>query len=246
MKSIVKGTLFILCLLLFVAPVPARRGVLLPGDPTRPAVAQIPLLPEYFSIASVPPVPAPLTEFASPALDPTEPLSMPPFSEGECAACSGVIVEPVIEPIQAVVDGPISPVVLLEPAPALLPEPVVEPEGQLWLKEELKRIFDPDPWQTYLTMQERAEQKTSLGGRDRRTGRRILNAFYVKREKGEERRKIRKKWTETFGVDIWYPYFKVKEVERWVKKRFTFRIRKLKCKPRVKRGLANYICEKRF
>jgi hypothetical protein len=58
--------------------------------------------------------------------------------------------------------------------------------------------------------------------------------------------KIREKWKETFGVDVWYPYYQVKKVERWVKKRFSFRIRKIKCKPRIKRGLANYICEKKF
>ena len=239
MNGIAKSTIFILCLLLFVAPVPTHTGLLLPGDPTRPAVAQIPLLPEYFSIVAVPPVPSPLIDFAPSSMLPTGPLAPPPFSEGDCDACSGVLVEP----MRGMVDGPLSPVVVvLEPVPALLPEM----EGRLWMKAELGRIFNPDPWQTYLYLDEMTERRTSTGRRDYRAGQEILNAFYVKREKGEERKKIRKKWAQTFGVDIWYPYFKVKEVERWVKKRFSFRIRKLKCKPRIKKGLANYICEKRF
>ena len=238
MTGFIKSTTFLLCLLLFIAPVPTHTGLLLPGDPTRPAVAQIPLLPEYFSLAAIPPVPAPLIAFAPSSMSPTERLTPPPFSEGECDACSRVIVEP----MRAVVDGPLPPVVVIKPIPPLLPKV----EGRLWMKAELKRIFDPDPWQTYLYLEEISERQASYGRRDKKAGREIMNAFYVKKEKGEERKKIRKKWAQTFGIDIWYPYFKVKEVERWVKKRFSFRIRKLKCKPRIKRGLANYICEKKF
>jgi len=258
MSRFIKGTAFLVCLLLFIAPVPARQGLLLPGDPTRAAVAQIPLLPEYFSITAIPPVPAPLIDFAPSALGPAGRLTPPAPSEGGCDACSGTAVEPVraepvrmepvgmepvrLEPVRVVVDDAFSHLAVLEPVPILLPKL----EGRLWMRAELGKIFNPDPWQTYLYLEEMTARQASCGRRDTQEVRKTLNAFYVKKEQGEERRKIREKWTQVLGIDVWYPYFKVKDAERWVKKRFSFRIRKLKCKPLVKRGLAQYICEKRF
>lgn len=35
------------------------------------------------------------------------------------------------------------------------------------------------------------------------------------REK-EEKRVIREQWKQFFGLDIWYPYFKAKEIEDWI------------------------------
>ncbi len=35
------------------------------------------------------------------------------------------------------------------------------------------------------------------------------------REK-EEKRLIREQWKQYFGLDIWYPYFKAKEIEDWI------------------------------
>jgi hypothetical protein len=32
----------------------------------------------------------------------------------------------------------------------------------------------------------------------------------------EEKRIIRQQWKESLGVDVWYPYFKAKEIEDWV------------------------------
>jgi len=238
MTGIIKGTIFIVCLLLFIAPVATPPGLRLPGDPTEPACAQIPLLPEYFSIKAIPPVPTPLIDFASFPVGPADPLAAPPRSENDCDTCSAAIVEPMRMAIETTLPA----AGILEPIPTLLPEL----EGRLWIKAELTRIFDPDPWHTYRYLEEMAESPTFRGQREKKAGREILNAFYVKIEEGEERRKIREKWTQTFGIDVWYPYFKAKEVERWVKERISFRIRKLKCKPRFERGLARYICEKRF
>lgn len=35
-------------------------------------------------------------------------------------------------------------------------------------------------------------------------------------EKRDEKRLLREQWQKFFGIDIWYPYFKAKEVENWI------------------------------
>lgn len=35
-------------------------------------------------------------------------------------------------------------------------------------------------------------------------------------EKNNEKRLLREQWQKFFGIDIWYPYFKAKEVEDWI------------------------------
>jgi hypothetical protein len=46
-----------------------------------------------------------------------------------------------------------------------------------------------------------------------------------KKDDGEE---IRKEWREYFGADLWYPYFKAKEVEEWAADKTEIRILKLR------------------
>ncbi len=48
------------------------------------------------------------------------------------------------------------------------------------------------------------------------------------RPRVNETRQVRQMWEEAFGMDVWYPYFKAKEVESWVKKRVSVRVFSLK------------------
>jgi len=238
MKGFIKGITYIFFILLFIAPVPARTDLLLPGDMTRPAAAQIPLLPEYFSISAALPVPSPLTSFAPSAVVSRNSLIDPLLPSDSCDAC------------QANAPSPL-PLDISDSLAPIIPMPLIDPKlpitmDRSWLKTELAGIYDPDPWQTYFGIQQIIMNMEGPKESDTAGSKNILNAFYLRREKGVEREKIRKRWEETIGVDIWYPYYKVKEIERWVKARFSFRIRKIKCKPRIKKGLANYICVKRF
>lgn len=57
----------------------------------------------------------------------------------------------------------------------------------------------------------------------RETFRRLYNRPAV-----NETKQVRQMWAEAFGVDVWYPYFKAKEVEGWVKKKLSVRVFSLK------------------
>ena len=51
-------------------------------------------------------------------------------------------------------------------------------------------------------------------------------------EKNKEKRKLREAWEEVFGVDIFYPYFKAKEVEDWVSEKLKVQVFNVKGKPK--------------
>lgn len=46
--------------------------------------------------------------------------------------------------------------------------------------------------------------------------------------KADEDQVVRAAWHEVFGFDVWYPYYKEKEIEGWVRKRFQIKIFRLK------------------
>lgn len=47
-------------------------------------------------------------------------------------------------------------------------------------------------------------------------------------EKNDEKKKLREKWEELTGVDVFYPYFKAKEIEDWVSEKFKVKIFKIR------------------
>lgn len=46
--------------------------------------------------------------------------------------------------------------------------------------------------------------------------------------KADEKQEIREAWEAVFGFDVWYPYYKEKEIEGWVRDKFKVSIFKLK------------------
>lgn len=57
---------------------------------------------------------------------------------------------------------------------------------------------------------------------------------------------VREEWREALGIDIWYPYYKAKDVEDWVKKRLRVKIFKLKGEPLVDKGRFFYTFKTTF
>lgn len=51
---------------------------------------------------------------------------------------------------------------------------------------------------------------------------------------------LREQWKRNIGVDIFYPYFKAKELERKVKEKTSVRIFKVRGKPEFKNNEAKY------
>ena len=75
--------------------------------------------------------------------------------------------------------------------------------------------------------------------------RRLLNAL-TNKPKVDEEKMIREAWKKAFGIDVWYPYYKAKEIEDWVKERLSFKIFKLKGKPKFQKNQILYIFKTTF
>jgi hypothetical protein len=64
--------------------------------------------------------------------------------------------------------------------------------------------------------------------------------------KTEEKRIIREAWEEWLGIDIWYPYFKAKEIEGWVCDKFKVRIFRFKGRLRFEKEKVTYTFRMQF
>jgi len=73
----------------------------------------------------------------------------------------------------------------------------------------------------------------------------VFKALYNK-PKIDEKELIREQWKKAFGIDVWYPYYKVKEVEKWVKKKLSVKIFRLKGEPKFARDQIMYTFKSRF
>jgi hypothetical protein len=57
---------------------------------------------------------------------------------------------------------------------------------------------------------------------------------------------LREAWEKAIGIDIFYPYFKAKELESKIKEKSSVRVLKLKGKPEFKSNEAKYIFSIKF
>ncbi|PIV39605.1 MAG: hypothetical protein COS29_01685 [Candidatus Omnitrophica bacterium CG02_land_8_20_14_3_00__42_8] len=57
---------------------------------------------------------------------------------------------------------------------------------------------------------------------------------------------LREQWERNIGVDIFYPYFRAKELESKVREKSSVRVFKLKGKPEFKNNEAKYIFSVKF
>jgi hypothetical protein len=75
--------------------------------------------------------------------------------------------------------------------------------------------------------------------------REVFNKLYNK-PKIDEEKMLREQWKKAFGIDVWYPYYKAKSVERWVKKKLSIKIFKLKGEPQFARNQILYTFKVKF
>lgn len=73
----------------------------------------------------------------------------------------------------------------------------------------------------------------------------VFNALYNK-PKVNEKKRIRQAWKKIFGLDVWYPYYKAKEIEDWVKERMSVRFFGFKGKPRFENDQILYVFRTTF
>lgn len=72
------------------------------------------------------------------------------------------------------------------------------------------------------------------------TSREVFKLFY-NMPSLDEKAILRREWEEAFGFDVWSPYYKYKEIEKVVKKKFSVQVFKLKGEPRVEKGKIFYV-----
>lgn len=65
------------------------------------------------------------------------------------------------------------------------------------------------------------------------------------REK-EEKRVIREQWKQLFGLDIWYPYFKAKEIEDWISASTTVELLNFKGRMKFENNQIKYTFKTQF
>jgi hypothetical protein len=80
---------------------------------------------------------------------------------------------------------------------------------------------------------------------ERAVDRRVFNMLYNTQSQ-DEKEMIRRQWQDAFGVDVWFAYYKAKEVEDWVKQRLSVRIGRFKGEPVVDRTRVFYTFKSRF
>jgi hypothetical protein len=78
-----------------------------------------------------------------------------------------------------------------------------------------------------------------------RVDKKIFNQIY-NQPKIDEEKKWRQEWEKAFNIDVWYPYYKTKDVEKWVKKRLSIKIFKLKGEPQFERKHFYYTFTAKF
>ncbi len=64
--------------------------------------------------------------------------------------------------------------------------------------------------------------------------------------KKEEKKILREEWKKLLGVDIFYPYFKAKEVEDWVSEKASVEIFDIKGRPKFENNQIKYIFKVKF
>jgi hypothetical protein len=73
----------------------------------------------------------------------------------------------------------------------------------------------------------------------------VFNSLYNP-PKIDEEKIIREEWRKAFGMDVWRPYYKAKEVEKWVKKKFSVKVFKLKGEPAFEKNQFTYTFKTKF
>ena len=69
---------------------------------------------------------------------------------------------------------------------------------------------------------------------------------YKPTDENAEKIILREQWKRNIGIDIFYPYFKAKQVESVVKRKASFRVFKIKGRPEFKDNEAKYIFRVKF
>jgi len=114
----------------------------------------------------------------------------------------------------------------------------LEKETEFLIKAE----YSKDEHLTEATMPAPDKEKTTKSFFD------FINkkAYAATIDEKEEKRILREKWKELLKIDIFYPYFKAKEVEDWISDKARVEFFKIKGRPKFDDNQIKYIFKVKF
>jgi len=71
-------------------------------------------------------------------------------------------------------------------------------------------------------------------------------AYAAKKDKTDNKEYLRQRWKEMLNIDIFYPYFKAKEMEQWIGDRVKVKLFDMEGRPQIKNGQIKYIFKMKF
>jgi hypothetical protein len=111
------------------------------------------------------------------------------------------------------------------------------------------RLYDYDyaaiAWRGITMHYVQAKDSTIGNKRPRAIDRMSFNSLSTK-PVYDEKMVVRQAWKEALGIDIWYPYYQVKKVEGWMKKKVSVKVFGMKGEPVIEKGLVMYTFKSTF
>lgn len=74
----------------------------------------------------------------------------------------------------------------------------------------------------------------------------INNKKYSAIDEDKDKKVLRLKWEELLGIDIFYPYFKIHEIEDWIGEKASVKVFNIKGKPKFENNQVKYIFKVKF
>ena len=74
----------------------------------------------------------------------------------------------------------------------------------------------------------------------------LSKAWEEEVKKKDDKAELREKWRELIGFDIFYLYFKAKEIEDWIKERVSFKLFGMKGRPQFNKNKILYVFKGTF
>jgi hypothetical protein len=78
-----------------------------------------------------------------------------------------------------------------------------------------------------------------------KVNRQVFNKLYNK-PWVDEKKILRAEWERTLSIDVWYPYYKAKELENWISDRFSIEVFKMKGRTQCENNECKYTFTTKF
>jgi hypothetical protein len=113
------------------------------------------------------------------------------------------------------------------------------------LQKELKEYYAFEFYSESRPVSAKIKQMKTVNTPDIFLNREVFKAAY-NNPRVDEKELLRQNWEEAFGVDVWYPYYKYKEIEGAVKEKLSIKVLKFKGEPFFEKNKVLYVLKTNF